>query len=191
MLTSWGEKLISIVISHGNYGGAYILPELTSFGDGNKLGVIEAKDTSGQIIYLKARANAISKSLNVNSSSYGNSAGVFIGSDDTTATKNNYDLGNRIINFASSSQISPSISDFYNENDDNFVLCLDYPISNNTNNSLIIREVGYMIRCSGSTTKGEQASLTKQILIDRTVLDAPLEIPAGEARTLRYEFIYG
>lgn len=190
MLTEWGQKLVSIGNLQNNYPGGVILPQL-QYGQYSEANVF-AKDIKGDSFYIPPRVS-VSSNYYLRKYWYTTpTAGIYIGSDGTSPTKTNYTLGNVITDFASS-DITPIQSNIYNENTDLFSKCLDYTVTNITNNSITIREIGYIVQAYSNTTKGATASssYTKAILIDRTVLDTPLEIPAGEARTLRYEFIYG
>lgn len=190
MLTEWGQKLVSLSNRQIDYYGDNIPPQL-QYAKRSAANIL-VKDVNGDSFYIPPRAASSDTDYYLRYSwSTTPSDGIYIGSDNTLPTKNDYTLGS-IITGLLSSNIKPTIDYVYNENTDLYSVFLDYSISNATNNSVTIREIGFIRQFYTSTTKGANASgSTKAILIDRTVLDAPLEIPAGEARVLRYEFIYG
>ena len=111
-------------------------------------------------------------------------AGVSFGTGSTPATENDINLENTI-----TSGITVTLT--------GRVVGCDAPgspyvqysfmVSNSLEEPLTIREVGYKQSVKCATTPGRNNSVDAVCLLDRTVLDAPLTIAAGDAGVLVYK----
>ena len=99
-----------------------------------------------------------------------NSGGVIFGTGDTVATIEDYKLSGEIItNLDFITNVSANVTN------DNYSVTATYTITNNNANEVTIREVGAIGKISGGSTIGTQYIG----LLERTVLDTPVTIPAG------------
>jgi len=188
MLTTWGKRVIATA-KIINYGVPFVA--VSSTGNAN----IPAKTISGDTLYIPPMYQVspnwepIVSSL-VESGSYA-SVGVAFGSGSTAATENDYTLENQVTGITGT---TPTIVTFFDSVNMKYVARLDYVISNDTGASITISEIGLFVRFNTATTQGDSASSSLarrySFLIDRTVLDAPVTIPNGDAATIRYEFAY-
>ena len=109
-------------------------------------------------------------------------AGVQLGSGTTPATENDY----RIETPIGSTNVAVAVTaQNVLDNDD---LCVQYDIlvTNNRSSDLTIAEIGYAQTIAVTDSKGSTSPSSSVVLFDRTVLDTPVEIPAGEQGTIRY-----
>lgn len=113
------------------------------------------------------------------------SGGVVIGSGSTPAQESDYWLSNQI-----TSGFDGYVSDAHQtDNDGNHGIVLSVIITNTGSSNLTIGEVGYSLRVLSSVHEGgdsSYASMLRNVLIDRTVLDSPITIGAGQAAIIDY-----
>ena len=113
-----------------------------------------------------------------------NATGVSFGTGTTPATASDYFLesilGNNKINVSTPSSISFSRYDTYEE------YTVTFGVTNKTAEAITISEVGL-------TAVPYSYSTASYALVDRTVLDAPVTIPAGQSKQITYtiRFNYG
>ena len=177
MLTAVGKKIILM--------SSTALPG----GDVGKGAIIEMKDIkTGSIFYTNGYPNDQSMTL-ANSAITLTGSRVYVGSGSTPATENDWFLESPLVN----NEFTANHTSSYTLNSDKTIMYVnnDYVITNQTQNEITIREIGRAICVYTSTTKGDSVSSTKKAaLVDRTVLETPVVIPAGEAATVRYQFAY-
>lgn len=111
-----------------------------------------------------------------------NYRGIYIGSGDTPATENDYTLQNFISSGINSTGTITHNVDANNNPYKAFTITL----TNTTNSNITIKEVGYAISCYASNTFNGSTSMI-YMLIDRTVLETPLTVPANGTAILYYE----
>lgn len=113
------------------------------------------------------------------------SGGVIIGSGSTPAQESDYWLSNQI-----TSGFDGYVSDVHQmDNDRNHGIVLSVIIMNTGSSNLTIGEIGYSLRVLSSVHEGGDSSYTsmlRNVLIDRTVLDSPITIGAGQAAIIDY-----
>lgn len=113
------------------------------------------------------------------------SGGVVIGSGSTPAQENDYWLSNQI-----TSGFDGYVSDVHQtDNDGNHGIVLSVIIMNTGSSNLTIGEIGYSLHVLSSVHEGGDSSYTsmlRNVLIDRTVLDSPITIGAGQAAIIDY-----
>lgn len=105
---------------------------------------------------------------------------VVFGTGTTPATLSDYKLESTI-----TSGISASASGSASNTEDTGTLTFVYTVNNTSSESITIGEIGY--RASVPDRSGH----VYNVLIDRTVLDTPVTIPAGSSGTLVYVIEYG
>lgn len=107
-------------------------------------------------------------------------AGVYFGTGDTPATENDYRLEAPItsgLKFSNQSIV-------YTTDDEKVIMQASYAVTNSTAEDITIREIG----CTSYINKYSSGSVLS--MIDRTVLDEPITIPAGEATSFTYKVTY-
>lgn len=138
-------------------------------------------------------------SQNFNNSCYPNSrseqftssataSGISLGTDDTPATEDDYNLGNTIT-AGISMAVSSKAATFVNGQP---ALKYTLTVTNTGAEAVTVREVGTKqnVQCDiypGHITTSP--STTHVVLIDRTVLDAPVTIQPGDAAVIEYSLI--
>ena len=108
--------------------------------------------------------------------------GIMVGTGSAQPTGNDYRLQSPILDNGSESNLITFSLDA-NNNPEATILV---PFTNTSSDSVTIREIGYVenVRCSASS--GGTSSSYHRILLDRTLLDAPLTVPAGGTATITY-----
>lgn len=102
---------------------------------------------------------------------------MMIGSGTTPATEDDYALENAITSgFSTSGQAYVSVLEGGAE------VVYKLVLKNTSASAFTVSEIGYLGRGYVSTS----SSGAKSVMVDRTVLDAPVTIPAGESRTISY-----
>lgn len=108
-------------------------------------------------------------------------AGICIGTGNTAATENDYQLETPITSGFNTSVTQVVALDVSG----NPYLQFDITITNTSGAAMTISEIGYRQNVRGSTTQGSAGS-NRVCLFDRTVLSSPVTIPAGENGVIRY-----
>ena len=110
-------------------------------------------------------------------------AGVSFGKGSTPPTEEDTNLENTITSGITVTLTSrlPRCDSYGNP-----YLEYTFTITNTGSETLLIREVGYKQTIKCSTTPGRNDSVDVVCLLDRTLLDVPLEIAAGDAGVLVY-----
>ena len=110
-------------------------------------------------------------------------AGVSFGKGSTPPTEEDTNLENTITSGITVTLTSrlPRCDSYGNP-----YLEYTFTITNTGSETLLIREVGYKQTIKCSTTPGRNNSVDVVCLLDRTLLDVPLEIAAGDAGVLVY-----
>lgn len=192
MLTIWGKKILSV-------NSSWILPSYN-----NPIYNIKIIDALGNTRYTNGKCtynssmgliNETLRSVTGSSSQWWHASnGIAIGSGSTLPTENDYTLVNQIIGFNTSSPSNVA------EIIDNQIyrVTLQWPIQNTSENDMTIREVGiFRSIYSGGSYREERApsadwnlARAASVMIDRTLLDNEVVIPAGETGTVKYIFDY-
>lgn len=184
MLTKW-VKAASLLRNTNN--SAYSpLPAYTYPGYSSQKGSIVAKDTDNTTRYISPFCST-SFSNTFRTQSGMDSSGIYVGSDGTPATDEDYKLGSVITALTGAASLSYAYDSVSNKT----LLNIDITLSNNTAEDITIREVGYVVGFYAAGALGETvANTTRYFLGDRTVLNTPMTIPSGEGGLLRYQFQY-
>lgn len=146
----------------------------------------KAKDTSGDEYYFIPKGGYYLDQLRL-SMTDGNGGQAF-GTGDTPASEDDYTLESVITSGLSAS--APSVTTEYDSENNCYFRRMTYTINNTSDADITIKEVGTYRGIAYASTLGATGSSTKLLLVDRTVLDTPLTIPAGEAGVLRYDFVF-
>lgn len=116
---------------------------------------------------------------------YANQPGISVGSDNTQATATDYNLGSTITSGVSLDRSSAAVGS--DGASDPYIEYLVTVTNLSDSQSVTINEIGYKQNVAGNSSPREGASSSfKVLLIDRTVLDSPLVIPAGGSGVITY-----
>ena len=108
--------------------------------------------------------------------------GVRFGSDDTPPTANDYKLGSQItsgLSFTNPAEITYTLSNTCSE------YAATYGVTNMSEETIVIKEIGLFSQPSTTVIGGSKTGYIAA-LVDRTVLDAPVTIPAGQSKQITY-----
>ena len=186
MLTRVGKEIQKFLMV--NQSG---IPGVSLSASSTTPALIAAKTTSNETLYIPPMANSNSASImtDYNNSSYG----IAVGSSDTAATEDDYILGNLITTLKQSAV--PQVSLVYDAENTKLIARIDLPLVNDTAEDIIVREIGRFASYYTTATKGampsNSASTKRCVLVERTVLETPVTVPANGTATIRYDFIYG
>lgn len=181
MLTKGGRIITSNVF---NDSSGKVIPVI-NYASLTKT-TFKAKDTSGAEYYFVPKGGYYADALKL-SMTDGNGGQAF-GTGDTPPTEDDYTLESVITSGISAS--APSASTEFDTVNNRYIRRLTYTINNDSDSDITIKEVGTYRGIAYASTLGATGSSTKLLLVDRTVLDTPLTIPAGEAGVLRYDFAF-
>lgn len=169
---------------------AMLITMLYSSGSSNNIFLVPVKVTAGYTAYLSNACSSsnmfprnIYDSVNFPSTNT-NGLGILIGSGTTPASSSDYNMESV---FKNDSHLSSS----------NLVIAFDYSVPNKyakiftftvTNggtDSVTVGELGY-VQSMNIGTQGSTATNSNYLLLDHTLLDTPVTIPAGESATITY-----
>lgn len=184
MFTKYG-KLATSYIAPPATNNTQTLPGLYT-RDLNK-GLCLVKDAGGVERAATAKTNSSSTTFRtgLGSTSY---AGLYIGSGNTPAADTDYTLESPINSGVSATS---NVSQIYDSDNHRYIQRIELTISNTGSEAISVKEIGYFTSQYYASAIDENASNSSALfLIDRTVLDAEVVIPAGEASIVRYDFAF-
>lgn len=118
------------------------------------------------------------------------SAGIAVGSGSTPATVDDYCLENMITSGITAT-IPVTATATYDNTHKQYVVSRDITIANVGSEAITISEIGIHASAKYADSVGVTVSSSSTtVLADRTVLDTPVTIPAGQSGVVRYEFRY-
>ena len=146
-------------------------------------GLLPATRTNGDDVYVAGYVYSTFGQSTTTNFVTTSGAGIWVGSGNTPATKGDYALENRI-----TSGLSKVGNTTVNVDEDNGnpYIRMDFILENTSGADITIKEVGYVQTLRYSASKSGAASTSSTFLIDRTVLESPVTIPAGGTGTIRY-----
>ena len=103
--------------------------------------------------------------------------GVFFGTNATPATASDYDLGSIILSSNMSVIVPTEVS--FNVTNEYQEYTATYGVRNKTEEAISIAEIGLFAGVGSSSSMS-------RCLVDRTVLDTPVTIPAGQSKQITY-----
>lgn len=183
MLTRWGKVASSILRS-----GTNIYSPVFDFASSPNIATGSFKDVTGTAYFF---APYPSGSVNLNSLSTSlTSAGIIVGSGTTTPTVDDYSLESMITSgITGSIPANPTYT--FDSTNNQYVVSKDITIANTGSEAITISEIGILGKVYYGASKGATVGTTnKYVLIDRTVLNEAVTIPAGESGVVRYEIRY-
>lgn len=186
MLTAWGKRIAVNGITSAS--GVIALNQSAA-----TKAFITAKTAANNTAYISLYPKSVTMNFLTSITESGNSAstGIAIGSGDTAPTENDYTLENMITTLSATIGNEENVFD---ETTHKYFARVDLTVSNNTGSDVTIKEIGRFI--SMYTASEQYATVStgstspKSIMVDRTVLENPVTIPANNAGIVRYEFYY-
>ena len=151
--------------------------------DGSAPGYLPVTDYNGTQLYLSAKNGAFPASVttNIRIGSTVNQ-GIYLGSGNRQESENDNDLQTRITTGLTAQ--TPSKVAGIDENGNPYLEYL-FTLTNTTENSIVVKEIGYVQGLYAATSLGQSVAL-KNFLLDRTVLQTPVTIRAGESAAVKY-----
>lgn len=186
MLTKWAKKINNIRPNNNIIYGV--------LDSGTVKACVVAKSSAGNNVNIGPSSVTANNTLITSFTETGSSAssGIALGSDATAATDEDYNVKSLIttLTFAS----TPSPSQYYDKTTGKYYGRVDITLNNNTASDVTVNEVAKFVRFYKATnlddTISTSASNGVSVMVDRTVLDSPLTVPAGGVAVLRYQFAY-
>ena len=183
MLTKWGRKLLNVPSDNA------VLFNTNQY----MKGCIQVKDTGGDTYYVAPEP--INDNIGYVSGAFvnggsGSSYGIAVGSGDTPATENDYTLETKINTLTAT---STSIAQNYDSTTGKLHIDFTVTLSNSTASDIVVKEVARVVRHHRADHLNDSISTNSSytcIMIDRTVLETPLTVPASDIGILRYRLTY-
>lgn len=118
------------------------------------------------------------------------SGGIYFGSGSTPAAKTDYCLESPI---TSGLTISATYLVYQNDGDGKYTVSMDYVVRNASGSEISISEIGavsFMPSSYNSNNTYNVNVVSYPFLWERTVLDEPITIPAGESKLVTYKLTF-
>lgn len=185
MLTKWAKSLISYITNE------YIILGLNHY---DKAAIV-AKTCNGNTIYTNNYyLGTPNKTLITSFTESGGTSttGFAVGSGNTPATDEDYNVETLITDLTLST--TPVVQSSYDTTTGKYSVYVELSLSNATANDIVVKEIARFAAVFASNELGGTLSSSnpnkRSIMVDRTVLDTPVTIPAGESGLIRYSFVY-
>lgn len=186
MLTKWAKDALRVK------SGGVTIPGTASNAC---LTYYEFKNSDGDNYYGSNVAGTSSYGLLSSLTAHGSSAssGIALGTGTTAPTDEDYTIES-IISSGLSFSATPHTNEAYDSTNDVYSIYLDLTIANSSAEAITISELCFFVYIYGMTSLGVTVSTAASnrncTLVDRTILETPVTIPAGESKTIRYSFNY-
>lgn len=154
--------------------------------NGSSKGWLSVKDTEGTTRYLGCSVPGynIFPGTCTQNISFGSSSGIWLGSGNTPASEEDYNLESRITSGLSAA--SPSLTEGI-DGSGNLYLEMVFLLSNTTSSDITVREIGYVQDFRLANTQGDtMANTNRNVMLDRTVLATPVTVPANDSAAIKY-----
>lgn len=159
---------------------ALLLQTVKSTGDSK--GLLPVVATNGNTYYVSSYYNQFpnaNNTVHTLSTSITN-AGIQIGDDETAARENDYATGRIISGVTGSITVQTGI-----DNGRPYIR-FDVAVTNNNDSAITVKEITYNQKVACSNEISGIGSTARVVCFDRTVLGTPVEIGAGETKTIAY-----
>lgn len=163
---------------------AVVASLLQSNGQSSIQACLPVTTATGAVHYLEPRfpdfPYNVTRSMVISNSL---SRGVWIGRGNTAPTENDYTLEDRIISGLTAGSPTESAAV---DGDGNIYKDLIFVLTNTTASDITIKEIGYVQTFRTSSSVGGTAGIIDILMLDRTVLEPPLTVPANGNAALKY-----
>ena len=180
MLTKLGKAVLSaaLLTTDGS--------PIKGLASGDSKVIFPFKSTAGTSKYFQVSQPSTTPSLNfitaLADDGYG---GIAVGSDDTAATDDDYTLASVITTLTGS--ITTTV--IFDSDNNKYIRRFQLTLTNPTAADIVVKEIGRFWRSAGGTTRGSSGNAT-QSMIDRTILDNPVTVPANGSAVINYDFAF-
>lgn len=170
MITKSFKNVLAAMLQRNN-GGAYGFLSIVAVGGTT---YYCANSSTSSNYPFTAPIETVTTNINYN--------GIRLGTDNTPATENDYDLKSQI-----TSGITGTASKVQGvDASGNPYLTYTILVTNTTASDITVREIGYVQSVQGTASQGGTGASARNVLIDRTVLDTPVTIPANDSAGIKY-----
>lgn len=181
MLTSWAKKVF-------NLGGqTNVIPTCGAIQTAS----ITAKHYDGTDIYIAGNPYSQPWGGFLSGAVSTESAGIVVGSGDTAESESDYALANKITSGLAGSVAQSTAYDSETGKTSAYSVLT---LTNSTASDIVIKEIGCYAVFGTATELGGTISTSggrrKCALIDRTVLETPVTVPANGNAVIRYSFVF-
>ena len=162
------------------------LASLFSISSSGQFNYMLMTDVSGATIYIGwSNQGWPSTSFNfiTSFSTSANSAGVKVGSGNAAESDLDHNLADLITAGVSGSIVLQSRTV---DASGKSKIVLLVTVTNTGETDVTISEIGYFVQMKGGTTVNSTSTTNYYIMLDRTLLDTPVTIPAGNSATITY-----
>ena len=156
---------------------------LVAYGSKDK-GGLPVKDPSGSTKYV-CRLNSWPSNVWCGLTTSYNSNGIVVGSGSTPPSESDYSLES-LISSGISAGYSIDTSNNSLDANGNPQLKIILTITNTGSSNVTIGELGFIQKVRLANDQAGSGSADKYILFDRSVLNTPVTIPAGESAAITY-----
>ena len=166
MLTANAKNLLACIITDATSGGAGLFP---------------ARMVNNNVGYIHNGFGNFPKSVSANFITSANGTGVCVGSGSTPATDGDYKLESML------TSLQGSIVKTQGVDNGKAFINFDVTITNSGSSDITISELGYQQYVAITTNQGgSSSSAPYPVLLDRTTLQTPITIAAGDVAIIRY-----
>lgn len=162
-----------------------IAGQIAAVASGGNPGRLPIVDRTGSTFYYVGRSSGSGRSWPANQTqalTFGLLDGIVVGSGNAPATLSDYDLDDQITTgLTGAVTVSTGI-----DTSGNIYLNFDIVFTNTSNADITIREIGISDVIYCATSAGDTSPSSKHALVDRTILETPVTIAAGDNETIRY-----
>lgn len=172
MITKNAKTALASLFSISNFGGQYNYMPMTDVSGATRyIGWNNQGWPSTSYGYLTSFSTSL------------NSTGIKVGSSNAVESASDYTLTSLITTGISG---SIAIQSRTVDASGNSKVTLLVTITNTGATDVTISEIGYFVQMKGGTTVGSTTTTNYYIMLDRTLLDTPVTIPAGSSATITY-----
>ena len=151
----------------------------------NALGIMESTNIQGNTRYMGARGGGSTYPASVTTSvNFSSAPGIVIGTGNTPATENDYHLEAQITSGLTAGAPSPLAA---LDNNGNPYIDYAFTLTNTTASDITVKEIGWVQSIYESNTAGTTAGTVNQFLLDRTILDHSVTVPAYGTAAIKYQ----
>lgn len=189
MITKWAKRFLRVRTADSAFPGTGGVGGTS----GGAKSYFEFKNSAGDTHYGGAVGTVPTIALltSLTASGSNSSAGFALGSGTTTPTEDDYTI-ETLISSGLSLTATPAKIQAYDSVNDVYSIFFDLAINNTSSAEITISEICMFQIMYGTTNLGDNVNTgfayKNSVMLDRTVLDTPLVLPAGQGATLRYSF---
>lgn len=167
MFTKWFKNCIKGMIACAGGGFTLDLP---------------VKNVSNTTYYF-GNMNTYPGSVTATFATTATNSGIHVGTGNTAATENDYALESPITSGMSG---VVTVNKFIDASTNNPCVTYNMVLTNTTSSDVVVKEVGFYQQVALGASAGATSTTNRTILVDRTVLDTPVTVPANGNAAIYY-----